>query len=398
MAWTTPDDVRAQVGRLWDRGRILAARLGGESPFPFSVRMARPQAHELGERFAEVRSWIRLLEDGSKAATGAGYEILYAEIKHRQLGANRVPQALRVSSEADALALIGKRRQAEAFDRLVQATRSTCPELLPWIAKRPVALLDLADDWDCVLALVCWFRAHPRPGIYARQIAVPGVHSKFLETHRRLLADLLDRILPGQAIDQQALGAHAFEQRYGLLAKPALVRFRVLDRQLALHGLDDLSIPVAQFARLDLPVRRVFITENEINGLAFPDAEQSIILFGLGYGIERLGQVPWLRDKAVFYWGDLDTHGFAILDGVRAVLPHARSFLMDRATLLTHRVLWVEEPERYPRPLARLTPAEAGLYEDLRQDRLGVRVRLEQERVAFDHVERTVAALIAAGR
>lgn len=39
----------------------------------------------------------------------------------------------------------------------------------------------------------------------------------------------------------------------------------------------------------------------------------------------------------VHYWGDLDTHGSAILDRLRAWLPQTRSFLMDRETLLDHR-------------------------------------------------------------
>jgi hypothetical protein len=397
MAWTTPDDVRVQVQRLWDRGRILAARLGGEPLFPHAVRLARPQVRELSDRFAEARAWIRTLEAGSKSAVGAGYEVVYAEVNHRQLGMNRVPQSLVVPSAEDALALIGKRRQAELFDRLVQATRGAHPELLPWIAKRPLDLLEHAGDWERILAVVTWFRTHPRPTIYARQIDVTGVHTKFIETHRRFLSEHLDLVLPGNAIDPLAVGVQAFEQRYGLLGKPTLLRFRALDDRLRIHGLDDITVPVAQFARLDLPVRRVFITENEINGLAFPSAEASIIIFGLGYGVDRLGLVPWLQDKGIFYWGDLDTHGFAILDSLRAILPSVRSFMMDRETLLSHRALWGEEPDRYDKPLSHLTPAENGVYDDLRLDRLGVCVRLEQERIAFGHVARTLASLLAEG-
>jgi hypothetical protein len=394
MAWTTPDDVRAQVQRLWDRGRILAARLGAEPLFPLALRLSRPEVRELSDRFAEARDWIRTLEEGSKKATGVGYEIVYAEVNHRQLGLNRVPQSLLVPREADALALIGKRRQSDAFDRLVETTKAAHPELLSWLAKRPLDLLDHADDWVRLLSVVSWFRNHPRPGIYARQIDVEGVHTKFIETHRRLLAELLDLVLPAEHIDQQAIGAQAFERRLGLLCKPALLRFRVLDQSLRVQGLEDVSTPIAQFARLDLPARRVFIVENEINGLAFPQAEASIILFGLGYGVDRLGLVPWLQDKAIYYWGDLDTHGFAILDSLRAVFPNARSFLMDRQTLLSHRPLWVEEPEPSQVPLSRLTEDENKVFEDLRFDRLGHRVRLEQERIAFGHVARTLASLL----
>ncbi len=389
MAWTTPEDVRAQVRRLWDRGRILAARLGGEPLFPYAVRLSRPVTHELSDRFAEARAWIRALGEGSKSALGAGYDVVYAEINHRELGQNRVPEGIVVASADDALALIGKRRQAETFDRLAQATRAACPELLPWIARRPLVLLDHADDWRAILDLVAWFRSHPRPGLYARQIDVPGVHTKLIEKHRKLLAELLDLVLPAEAIRADAVGAAAFERRYGLACKPVLVRFRVLDPRLRLGGLADIATPAEQFAELRLPVRQVFITENEINGLAFPDVEASIVIFGLGYGLERLA-VPWLWDKRVFYWGDLDTHGFAILDKLRGVFPEARSFLMDRQTLLSHRALWGVEPKQHDQPLVRLSPDELALYDDLRFDRLGERVRLEQERIGFGHVTEAV--------
>jgi hypothetical protein len=394
MAWTTPDDVRAQVLRLWERGLILAARLGGEPLFPFAVRMSRPRARELSERFGEAREWIRALEAGNKATTGVGYDIVYGEINHRQLGTNRVPEAVLVPTEEDALALIGKRRQADLFDRLVEETRDARPEFLPWIGKRPLELLEHAEEWSLLLAVASWFREHPRPAIYTRQLDVPGVHTKFIERHRRLLAELLDLVLPAEAIDLEVAGAPAFERRYGLVGKPSLLRFRVLDDRLRIGGLGDVTTPVAEFARLALPVRRVFITENEVNGLAFPAAEASIVIFGLGYGIERLAAVPWLREVEIHYWGDIDTHGFAILDGLRAMLPDARSFLMDRETLLGHRALWVEEPEPCRPPLARLTPGEGEVYDDLRFDRLGTRVRLEQERIAFGHLQRTLAALL----
>jgi hypothetical protein len=395
MDWTTPADIRAQVLRLWDRGRILGARLAGEPLFPLPVRSTRPDARDLSDRFAEAREWIRELEANSKERVGSGYEIIWAETNHRQLGVNRVPQSFVVPTEADALDLIGKRRQAETFDRLVQTTREALPALVPWIAKRPLGLLEHASDWERILAVVSWFCAHPRPGLYSRQIDAPGVHSKFIESRRQMLAELLNLALSPAAIDAQAVGAQAFEQRYGLLSKPALIRFRILDDRLRIHGLDDLATPAAQFAQLELPVRRVFITENEVNGLAFPAVPESMILFGLGYGLERLAQVPWLKDREVFYWGDIDTHGFAILETLRTFFPNARSFLMDRETLLAHQSLWVDEPAPCDKDLARLTTPEAALFEDLRADRLGSHVRLEQERISFGYLQQALAKLLA---
>ncbi|MDX6302301.1 MAG: hypothetical protein QOF53_3515 [Nocardioidaceae bacterium] len=76
-----------------------------------------------------------------------------------------------------------------------------------------------------------------------------------------------------------------------------------------------------------------------------------IVIWGKGFDIDRVGSLPWLVDVDLTYWGDIDTHGFAILDRLRAWLPQTQSTLMDRVT-----------------------------------DALGQRVRLEQERIDWGWV------------
>ncbi len=255
-------------------------------------------------------------------------------------------------------------------------------------------LLEHVDEWDRIVAILRWFQQHPRPGLYLRQLDIQNVHTKFMETRRSLLSELLDIVLSIEAIDTNAVGARAFEQRYGLRAKSPLIRFRLLDQKHAIHSLTDIATPAEQLAISPLPVRRVFITENEINGLAFPNVSDSAVIFGLGYSLERLVEIDWLKNKQVYYWGDIDTHGFAILDRLRATIPHAISFLMDRYTLIEHKLLWGEELDSTDVALTRLTDDERLLYESLVQNRLGSRVRLEQERIAFGSLVRALKGLL----
>ena len=90
------------------------------------------------------------------------------------------------------------------------------------------------------------------------------------------------------------------------------------------------------------------------------------------------------------YSGDLDSHGFAILNGVRAGIRRTESLAMDRETLLAHRERWGQEPAPTSARLPNLTSAEAALYTDLVEDTYGVRVRLEQERLDWAHVEKLI--------
>ena len=97
--------------------------------------------------------------------------------------------------------------------------------------------------------------------------------------------------------------------------------------------------------------------------------------------------------KTPVCWGDIDTHGFAILDQLRGYFPAVASFLMDRQTLLAHCSHWGEEPDPARHDLMRLTPEETAVYDDLRFDRHRPRLRLEQERVGFGWLCNQLACL-----
>jgi hypothetical protein len=282
--------------------------------------------------------------------------------------------------------LTGKRRDADRFTQLLGFTRSRQPVVLKWLVRRPLQAIELAEQWPDLLAVVDWLAGHPRPGIYLRQVDIPGVHSKFIEIHRGVLSELLDFVLRPESIAAERTGISQFPARYGFLDKPTRIRFRVLDERIKLlpgPALPDVTLDADSFARLDVRLRRVFITENETNFLAFPPAQDAIVAFGAGYGWDALARATWLARCTIHYWGDIDTHGFAILDQLRSRFAHVTSFLMDRETLFAHEALWGEEADQVVHDLPRLTVAEAALFDELRDNRIRKGLRLEQERVGF---------------
>lgn len=388
--WTTPEDLRAQVQRLWERGRLLAERVAPAGLFPLKLALKAPASADWSGHFDAVRAWARGLQQAE------GYRLVLREVRHRVLGRNAVPGEVWVDTLDAALALIGKQRAAQRFDALVAQARDRQPALLPWLQAQPLRALDLADDWPRLLDVVGWLQAHPRPGIYPRQVDLPGIHSKFIEAHRGVLAELLDRALPAEAIDA---GTSRFEPRYGWRSKPVRVRLRLLDARQALlpTGTEqDITLTQDTFAQWEPAASRVFITENETNFLCFPSLDDALVIFGAGYGFEVLAQAGWLQQRRVGYWGDIDTHGFAILDQLRGLLPHAESVLMDRETLMAHRAQWGDEPDPVQRDLPRLRPDEQALYDELRWQRIEPRaLRLEQERLGFGWVRDALAGSLS---
>lgn len=381
MNWTTPADLRAQVQRLWDRGELLRAAVTNALSWPLRLNLKPPSTSDLSDRFEAVRDWVRAIAHTPQV------RIEWRQWNHRVQGMQRLPAALWLDTLDGALALIGKTPHAERFKALWQHTASAEPALLAWLLRRPLQALELADRWPRLLAVVAWLQTHPRPGVYLRQVAAPGVDSKFIEAHRGVLAELLDLALSPEAIEPQATGVAQFARRFGFLDKPTRIRFRLLDASLpslpGCTGLADITLDAPSFATLALPVEHVFITENETNFLAFPPVERAIVVFGAGYGWEALARAEWLHRCRLHYWGDIDTHGFAILHQLRSHFAHVASFLMDRQTLLAHRPHWGDDPDPLRHDLSHLTPDEAAVYDDLRFDRLHPRLRLEQECVGF---------------
>lgn len=372
--WTTPSDLKAKVRKRWDDGTLLRAHAAQE-PFPgFDLPLRGPTARELGEDLGRAQDWVATLERGSHG--NASYTLAYSPIGGRHIGRNQIPTRAHLTTYAQAWRLLGVRDTVEAYDRILHLTEQI-PHAHQWAALHPHKALAVADAWPEVLEAYRWLNQHRGSGFYLRQISAPGVDTKTAERHRTVLAQLLE-------VPSTTTG---FVAGLGLRAKPDLVRLRPNPNLGLLRGVSELALRADELPLLTLDVTTALVVENEITYLSVPIPDQGIVLWGKGFEVAHIGRLPWLASAAIQYWGDLDTHGFAILDQFRSAFPEAESFLMDSGTLLEHRELWTTEPSPTRAELSRLTPEESGLYDDLRYDRLSASLRLEQERLRFSWVE-----------
>jgi len=378
-SWTRPPEVRAWLGKKWKSGALLTALAEGKDWEPLDLPLRGPAAGEIAGRLAEVQEWAAAWD---RAARGP-LRVEYKKVGGRQVGSNMIPCRAWIDGYEPAWELLGVRADVRRFSTLARATAESCPRLVPWVTRRPLRLLRLAGRWDELLAAVRWIDERQTPGMYLRQVDVPGVDTKFIEQHRGVLTELLDLQLAPDRIDADAPD---FAGRYRFRRKPGYVRFRV-----TVGAFTELSVRADEFAAPPPGTSRVYVVENEITYLAFPLPAGAIVIFGGGYAVDVLEPLGWLTDLDLVYWGDIDTHGFAILNRLRHRFGHARSMLMDRATLLAHRGQWVTEPRPATGRLDRLDAEEAGLYRDLLDGTLGPSVRLEQERIRFAALEQALA-------
>lgn len=393
----TPVDIREKCLRIWQSDAFWVDIAQGGDFRPIEIPFGKPSPKEMLNDFSTLDEQLAVLRRASKEHKGYGYGIDYTEINHRQLGSQRVPARIYFETADDFLRYVGKKKEFDTFQELAAETQVVLPGLSDWVSKNPHSVIANSAIWHKLLAVCRYFQETPSPRLYLRQLDVPKVDTKFIESNKTILRSLLDEVLPKAAVDRDVtkLSEHGFERRYRLLYEEPQVRFRILDKDLAYLGMTDLTIPVSQFNSLDFPAARVFFTENKTNVLCFPDVKESIAIFGGGYGIGVLKAAEWLRRKEIYYWGDIDTHAFSILSQLRGYFPHVHSILMDVKTLETFKELWGEEEEekRCLIELTNLTHDEWQLYSDLRDNVRGDKVRLEQERIGFRWVLEVLSRL-----
>lgn len=376
--WTRPADVRAAVRKKWDSGVLLTRFAAGQDWEPLGIPIRGPSARQLGERLAEARQWAAEWADAARGPL----RVECKQVGGRHFGANTIPCRAWLDGYDEAWALLRVGPDVRRLTGLMDAAAGT--RLIPWLVGHPVRALRLADSWDKLLATVRWIEDRQAPGMYLRQVDVPGVDTKFIERHKGVLTQLLDLQLdPSRVVS----AVPDFADRYGFLRKPGYVRFRVAGR---FRGFSELSVRTDELTTAPDGIRRAYVIENEITYLAFPVPCEAMAILGGGYAVPVLEPLAWLAGLDVAYWGDIDTHGFAILNRLRQHVPHTRSILMDRPTLLDHRDHWTTEPAPTAAALDRLNGAESALYADLISDAYAPSVRLEQERISFAAIEKSL--------
>ena len=379
--------IRGRLLSRWSKGFFLKAYAAGENLFPFEVPLKGPPASKMAVHFDEIRTWIGEIKEGCEKA---GLRLEWIEINNRQLGRQSIPQRIIISDIKQLSSYLGKNADFDTFNRGRTELLSAFPELEEWSIENPFKLIENTENIGRLVKILEWVREHPCPDIYLRQLSIPGVDTKFIERHKNLLGSWLDIVLKPSQIDIEYTGAGKFERRYGFKTKPLLIRFRMLDPTVFGNGGDprfsDLTVPASEFSHFNPPVRRIFVVENDVTALAFPQIADSLLIFGRGYNFSEFESIGWLHDKEILYWGDIDTHGYAILSQFRSSFPNTRSFLMDRDTLLSHRDHWGVEMKPCTARLAGLTEDEAEMYDDLQAGKIRPKLRLEQEFVRYSAI------------
>ena len=379
-------ELRDKVATSWRSGRIARAALGAiDDLFPLEINLGSAGRRAFDTAPQKVIEHAQALKKAATHREG-GFLIRWQTIRPSGWQSQTVPRYAVFTTPEMAAAFLGatERTHLRQLLSVAEMTAAQAPELLPLVQSKPFVAIKHAAKWGGLLDVVRYFRENPRPGIGTREIAVPGIDTKFIENNKKVLDVMLSWVMPEESLDRSACGVigGGFEQRHGLVTSDPLIRFRLIDPdEDRPFGIGDFSVPSRDFHAADIPCDVVIVCENKRTFEAFPAVARGIVVWGQGRAVALLRGAEWLRERRVIYWGDIDTHGLSILSHLRSHFPHAESMLMDRETLLAHRHLWAKEldSERSLTAQPHLTRPEAELLRLLISNELGINIRFEQE-------------------
>lgn len=387
----TPDELKRKAQNQFPK--FVSTWIRGGAFFPLDI----PFNRKLSDDIAEAATQRRQLRGASREVVGHGYHVDWVEKNTRRHARIEVPERISFPTRDDFLQFIDKRQEFGLIEAGAALLRTRLPELETWLTTSTHwrKLVEYGDVLDSLVTVAEYLREHPRPDCFARELPLE-VDTKFVERHEAILRPWLNILLPPHAI------RHAetkFTRRFFLRSKEPFVPVRLLDEELVQSaGLPfaDFGLTPTEFARWKPPESRVLIVENEVPLLTLPPLPNTLAVGKLGNAAVLLRDLPWIAERDVLYWGDLDVPGFEILNRFRRDVPQVRSLLMDEQTLVRFRRSlgqpWKAKPEDrslFP-SMPLLTPAEATAARTCFEDNL----RIEQERIPFAETVQSLKHLL----
>lgn len=357
-----------------------------EAFFPLIIKADKGKVSD--DLFSRQKD-LQLLINKSKNKIGSGYKLDLEIVNSRKNGEQTEVSKIYFETEEDYLSFIKEKKSyknfCSALEQIQKSGLLTNEKIIEWSKSHLIDLTSQAGTehfWSDICLCADWLNKNQDSNLYIREIPLP-VHTKFIENNKKLIQSLTEKTETGLS----------FEVTFGLKTKPDFVRFRSLSDNIILPfaeiSLNECQILIDDFSKLDevflTQIENIFIIENEMVYLTFPKVQNSICIWGQGYKV-NIFNVEWFNTKNLYYFGDLDEHGFDILSTYRRHYPQINSFCMDKFILNEYSQYMGEgkilDNSRIPE---NLTALEKECFLFLRNTENG-KNRLEQERISVDSI------------
>jgi Uncharacterized protein conserved in bacteria len=373
----SPDELASRLARQWQNADLREQRLLRPESWPLTLSIGKPTGTVVRDQVGQVREH---LQQWREVTIG---QVQWQPVRFQSTSeAINIPTHWMLESPSQWVQATGSSEIKREYGTLNRLASALDPRFHSLIVRRRSLVMDKPER-DVILSGKVALQLQPgcADGKPLRALSVAGTDSKFFERNRQLVTLMLDILFDGQASEaglETFLGAEDEGHHWLLIA----------DLDGSLLPFSQLRVRAHELQRTPLPGQRLILVENERSLHQLPCAPDTIAVLGSGLNLSWL-QASWLANKAVAYWGDLDTWGLTMLGRAREHLPQLTPLLMDRTTFERFAdESAVEEPQAASVVVPPgLTESEAGLYHLLRRSDRG---RLEQEFLPVNMVHKAV--------
>jgi hypothetical protein len=373
----SPDELASRLARQWQNADLREQRLLRPESWPLTLSIGKPTGTVVRDQVGQVR---KHLQQWREVTIG---QVQWQPVRFQSTSeAINIPTHWMLESPSQWVQATGSSEIKREYGTLNRLASALDPRFHSLIVRRRSLVMDKPER-DVILSGKVALQLQPgcADGKPLRALSVAGTDSKFFERNRQLVTLMLDILFDGQASEaglETFLGAEDEGHHWLLIA----------DLDGSLLPFSQLRVRAYELQRTPLPGQRLILVENERSLHQLPSAPDTIAVLGSGLNLSWL-QASWLANKAVAYWGDLDTWGLTMLGRAREHLPQLTPLLMDRTTFERFAdESAVEEPQAASVVVPPgLTESEAGLYHLLRRSDRG---RLEQEFLPVNMVHKAV--------
>lgn len=364
----TLDDIKKKAIRNY--AKVLSSLIYGESIFPLVITGKKGNNISLLNRIEGMKK----IYDGSKNKLGYGYTIETITKNKKGEGEQTLISKILFNNPKDYLHFLGKVDECNIF---LDSIKKLEPyNLNSLFIDKPMILINNLNIVDDVIKVLDYFINNSVKGLYLRELPI-DVDTKFIERNKGFVSKLLDIVLPDDRIN---FDHKDFSKRYGLKYDDNFyIHIRSLDPDIKINGFKEIALPLTEANSINIKPKKIFIVENRVNYLIYPQNKESIIIWGMGRAVTLLRDLDFFDGAKLFYWGDIDPTGFEILNSLRFYYQSVESLYMDSVTLEEYSSFIVEIKGFKKMKLEYLSKDELILYHSLFKN--DYQIRLEQENI-----------------
>ncbi len=357
----------------------LKSKIYNQNIFPLEIRgnMKVPE-----NDYDKATSLFQIIYKESKFNKKYGYTLLLSDSRKIKIS------KLFFETEIDYLKYLSKEKEVNQFIEKMNILRKELNISNILLEKNLSKILKWDSEFTEQLSKTIKFLLeNPNSGLYPRELPI-DIPTKFIEKNLSAITSFLNEFTVLSDIDNKY-------QKLGLIDKDFLIyirsfdEFNIFDTNNNSAKSKIINLNPSSFSTFSPNAKRIFVIENKTTFFTFPLKKNDICLYSGGFSILSFKNKNLINSKNLYYFGDIDEHGLAILSLFREIYPNTKSIFMDIMTLKNNLIFSSQKGTPYQGKIYNLTAEEIKIFEYIRKEK----IILEQEKIPLDYIIKNIENL-----